>query len=110
MADPALLQIYYYLNKIATGNSVIRTTLRELEIGTGLDKMKIKRRLDWLTLEGHIFIISADRSGTIMALGDDHNFNESLYDKHKESIEKYVDEAYKRLLPQEWAEATKAAN
>jgi hypothetical protein len=105
MADPALLQVYYFLQKSAAPNSMVRTTLRELEIGIGLDKMKIKRRLDWLAVEGHISIIRADRTGTVIALADDHNYNSAIHRKHKEAIEQHSSEAFKRLDPEAWAEA-----
>jgi hypothetical protein len=105
MADHDLLKIYYYLcakQDMKTG--YVEITLREAELGTGINKNKIKRKIEQLVMLDLVALISADRSGTKLIIKEPFGVwdeeKAAIYEKYGEQMKVNDSEIWRRLYPE----------
>ena len=105
MADHDLLKSYYYLcakQDMKTG--YVEITLREAELGTGINKNKMKRKIEQLVMLDLVALISADRSGTKLIIKEPFGVwdeeKAAVYAKYRDQLKANDSEIWRRLNPE----------
>lgn len=106
MADPDLLKLYYYFcAKQDERSGYVEITLREAELGTGINKNRIKRKIEQLVMCDLIRLISSNRAGTKLVILEPFSpFDDekgAVMTKYSAEIRDNDNEIWRRLNPKD---------